>query len=280
MKLLKGKKIAEKILKNIRKSIKKSRIKPALAVILVGNDLASELYVNLKKKAAKRVGIKFSVFRFSAGAKENAIIGKIKKLNNDNKISGIIVQLPLPKKLDTQKIINLISFSKDVDGFHPENLKLFMAGKAKIFPVFPTAILEMIKASEVRLRGKSAIVAANSERFGEIMKKMMEREKIKAQYMLRKNLKGNLPKLKKADILFSALGVPGVVKGDMIKTGAIIIDGGITRRGKKVLGDVDFESVKNKASYISPVPGGVGPVTVACLLRNVWLAARTQKHKN
>ncbi len=276
MKLLLGKPIADKILKDLKDKIKKSRTRPALAVILVGNNLASKLYVNLKKKAAKKVGIGFSVFRFSAGAKENAIIEKIKRLNNDKKVSGIIVQLPLPNNLNTQRIINTINPKKDVDGFSAKGSPRFGEAGGHLKPVFPNAILELIKSSKIKLNGKKAIIIANSGKFGEIVKKMLKTESIKAQYILSKDFNKNANKIKKADIVISAVGKPKLIKGNMIKEGAIIIDGGITKKGKKVLGDVDFESVKKVASYISPVPGGVGPVTVACLLRNVYLAGKYQ----
>jgi methylenetetrahydrofolate dehydrogenase (NADP+)/methenyltetrahydrofolate cyclohydrolase len=269
MKLLKGKKIADAILKNIKAEIKKSSLQPSLAVVLVGNDQASELYVSLKQKAAKKIGIDFQLFRLSPKVKEAEIIQKIKKLNADKKISGIIVQLPLPKNLNTQKILDEINPRKDVDGFSAKKA-------ASLQPVFPQAILEMLVSFlKVPFRKESnAVVIANSEKFGKVMLNKLKEKKISGTYVLSNKLKENIKKIQKADIIISAVGKPGLITDKMVKKGAIIIDGGITKKDKKVLGDVDFYSVKNKASFLTPVPGGVGPVTIACLLRNTYLAAK------
>lgn len=266
MKLLQGKKIADKILSDLKKKISAQKNKPSLAVILVGNDRASQLYIRLKKKAAERVGIKFQLFRFSAKAKEAAIIQKIRELNNDKKISGMIVQLPLPKNFQTQKIMDAINPRKDADGFSTKKI-------ADLQPVFPQAIVEMLIASRAKLQGKKAVVVANSEKFGEIMVDTLKKKKISGIYILSSRLKKNIEKMQSADIIISAVGQPGLIKDKIIKKCAIIVDGGITKKGKKVLGDVDFYSIKNKAAFLTPVPGGVGPVTIACLLRNTYLAS-------
>jgi len=278
MKLLEGKRISEKILKNLKNRIKKEKLKPALAVILIGDDKASEIYVKLKKKAAERIGVAFKLFKFKKNANENKIISTIKELNQDKKISGMIVQLPLPRKFNTQKIINATDAGKDADGFHPQNVREFIRYRANIWPVFPHAIVRLIKSSGVKIENKKAVVLANSIRFGEVMKAALQNKGMRAQYILTKNLKNSVKDIKSADIVVSALGKPGLVVGAMIKNDAIIIDGGITKVDKKVLGDVDFESVKNKAAYIAPVPGGVGPVTIACLLENVYLASKKQSN--
>jgi methylenetetrahydrofolate dehydrogenase (NADP+) / methenyltetrahydrofolate cyclohydrolase len=270
MKLLKGRKIADAILKKIKAEIRKSSLRPSLAVILVGNDQASELYVSLKQKAAEKIGINFQLLRFSAKAKEAEIIQKIKGLNADEKTSGIIVQLPLPKNLNTQKIINAIDPRKDADGFSTKKT-------SRLQPVFPQAIMEILISSRVKLSGKKAIVITNSKIFGETMAAALKNKKIKAEYFLFKNLENNLNFIKKVEIIVSAVGKPGFINDKMIKKGVIIIDGGITKKGKKVLGDVDFDSVKNKTSFLTPVPGGVGPVTIACLLKNTFLAAKKSR---
>jgi len=276
MKLLSGKRISEKILKNLKNRIKKERLKPALAVILVGDDKASEIYVKLKGKAAKEAGIGFKLFKFKKAEKENKIIETVKKLNRDKKISGIIIQLPLPKKFKTQRIINSLDPRKDADGFHPKNVRKFVRYTGEIWPVFPHAIVRLIKSSRVKIENKKAVVLANSIRFGEVMKAALQNKGMRAQYILTKNLKNSAKDIRSADIVVSALGKPGLVAGAMIKNDAIIIDGGITKKDKKILGDVDAESVKKVASYLTPVPGGVGPVTIACLLENVYLAAKKQ----
>lgn len=281
MKILSGKKIAQNILNDLQTKINQNKLRPGLAVIFVGQDKASELYIRLKKEAAKKVGINFSLFKFSENDSESKIINKIKKLNKDKKINGIIVQLPLPKKYKTQKIINCIASDKDVDGFTPENIKLFLKGEKIMTPVFPGAITKLTISSGQRLAGKYAVVIVNSQIFGKVMVKALEKEKIKAKYILKSALTPTLSrrergiavdKIKKADILITAVGEPGSITGEIIKRGAIVIDGGITQKGKKVLGDIDFNSMKNIAGYISPVPGGVGPVTVATLLENVYHA--------
>jgi len=276
MKLLKGKKISERILKNLKYKIKKERLKPALAVILVGDDKASEIYVKLKGKAAKEAGIGFKLFKFRKTEKESKIIGKVKKLNRDKKISGIIIQLPLPKKFKTQKIINSLDPRKDADGFHPQNVRKFVEYTGEIWPVFPHAIVRLIKSSGMRIENKKAVVLANSVRFGEVMEAALGNKGMKAGYILSKNIKNRSKEIKSADIVISAVGKPGLLKGNAVKNGAIIIDGGITKKDKKVFGDVDAESVKKIAGYLTPVPGGVGPVTIACLLENVYLASKKQ----
>lgn len=289
VKLLQGQKISEKILNNLKLKINRGKIRPTLAVILVGSDKASRIYVTLKEKAAEKIGIKFSLHKFKELAAQTEIIKKIKKLNNDQKISGLIVQLPLPGKFNAQKIIDAIDPQKDADGFHPQNIKLFLKGKGEVparnasrsdtggFPVFPKAIMRILEFSQVSLKNKKALVIANSQIFGETMKAALKQENIKADYILAKDLKNSLSKIKNADILITAVGKPNLIKSEMIKKGALIVDGGITKKGKKVLGDVDFASVKNKAAYLTPVPGGVGPVTIACLLENVYLLSKNAK---
>jgi methylenetetrahydrofolate dehydrogenase (NADP+)/methenyltetrahydrofolate cyclohydrolase len=270
MKLLKGKKIADAILKKIKGEIKKASLRPTLAVILIGDDKASHLYVKLKKRAAEKIGIKFQLFKFSSKIKEKNIIQKIQELNVDKKISGMIVQLPLPKNLNTQKIIDAVNPQKDVDGFSAKN-------KANLRPVFPQAIMEILTASSPMAsfrKGTEAVVIANSEKFGEIMVDALRKKKIAGVYILSNQLEKNIKKIQKADIIISAVGQPGLITEKMLKKGAIIIDGGITKKGKKVFGDVNFKSVKNKASFLTPVPGGVGPVTIACLLKNTFLASQ------
>jgi len=273
MKLLRGKKIADDILKRIKADIRKNKIKPALAVVLIGENKASQIYVALKGKAAVKVGIGFNLHKFSKTASEEKIIQKIKELNSDQKISGIIVQVPLPKNLNTQKIINAIDPKKDVDGFSPKSISQPVFSKAilKILESVPSAELSDIRALSSR---RKAIVVANSKKFGEIMVAALRQEMVKAEYILSGNLQKNLKKIQQADIIISAVGKPNLIKGDMLKKGAIIIDGGITKIGKKVLGDVNLESVKNVASFLTPVPGGVGPVTIACLLENTYLVAK------
>jgi len=270
MQIIDGKKIAQNILSEIQMKIQKEKIQPGLGVFLIGNNEASETYVELKKNAAEKIGIKFFLERFSADATQEEIIAKIQEYNQDEKISGIIVQLPLPEKFITQEIIDAIDLRKDVDGFsaqvgHPED---------KLLPVFPMAITELIKSTGVNLENKKATILVNSKIFGEAMKKMLEENKIVADYVLIGDLENKKSILQEADIFISAVGQTGIIKAEMVKENAIVIDGGITKFENKILGDVDFETVKDKVSFISPVPGGVGPMTIACLLRNVYLAMK------
>jgi methylenetetrahydrofolate dehydrogenase (NADP+) / methenyltetrahydrofolate cyclohydrolase len=275
MKLLLGGKIANGILAKVKRQIQKNKLEPSLAVILIGENKASELYIKLKKKSAEKTGIEIRVFRFRAGEKEEKILELIEKLNKNEKISAVLVQLPLPKKFNIARIIQSVSPSKDADGFHPKNVKKFLAGKEAIGPVFPKAILKLLESAEINLKNKEVAVVANSEIFGRVMEAALEKKKIKARILS----KLNLQKLKIADVVITAIGKPKLIKGKMVKKGAIIIDGGITRQNRKVYGDVDFNSVSGKASYLSPVPGGVGPVTVACLMENVCKLALAQKKK-
>ncbi len=272
MKLIKGKKIAEEILSDIKKNIEKEKSTPGLAVILVGKDEASHIYVSLKEKSARETGIKFRRIEFPEDISEDLVLKEIEGLNSDKSIHGIIVQLPLPGNMDKNKIIGSIKPEKDADGFHPENLNNYFAGIAEIMPVFPSAILELIKSSEQELSQKKAVIICNSKDFGKTMQNMLKKEEIESEYIFCPDMDKNRDKIRSADILITACGKAGLIKGEMMKDGAIVIDGGIIKIGKKVAGDVDFESVKDRNIFLTPVPGGIGPVTIACLLRNVYFA--------
>jgi methylenetetrahydrofolate dehydrogenase (NADP+) / methenyltetrahydrofolate cyclohydrolase len=281
MKLISGKKIAEKILSDLEKKIARQKIQPGLAVILVGKNPASEIYVKLKKKSARKIGMDFFLYRFGEKNTTREVIDKIIFLNQKKNIHGIIIQLPLPKKFAVQKIINSIDPKKDADGFHPKNLKMFLENEKKIQPVFSKAIMKFVEVIEKKKKIQRAIIFSKSKIFGEVMKKNLARKKIRAEYLIfderknsletpaKKEEKLILKKLKNADLVVSAIGKKGLIKGKMLKNGAAVIDGGITKIGKKVWGDADLESMKNIAADVSPVPGGVGPVTVATLLENV-----------
>ncbi|HBO16384.1 MAG: Bifunctional protein FolD [Candidatus Moranbacteria bacterium GW2011_GWE2_35_2-] len=290
MKLIEGRKIADKILREISGGIGAERLTPGLGVVLVGNDQASKIYVNLKEKAARDVGVNFFKSEFDSDENEKNILKKIEEFNADEKVHGIIVQLPLPKKFDTQKIIESIDPKKDADGFCPKNIEKFIGGDGEIFPVFPGAIVMMIESTGVNLENKKAVVISNSDIFGEIMIEALRREGIKGEYVLAKGLKkfenkelgiknqkeNSIENLKEADIVITACGIPKIIKSEMIKDGAIVIDGGITKIDGRIVGDVDFELAKNRDIFLSPVPGGVGPVTVAMLIKNVWNLANNQ----
>lgn len=272
-KILDGRKLALGIRRNLKRKIAKSKTQPGLAAILVGNDPASETYVGLKEKASAEVGIYFEKYLFPAKTTQQSIIKKIGELNRDKKIHGILVQLPLPGKLDENKVIETIDVRKDADGFHRENVKLFLQDKSVILPGLPFGIVKLLVSAHVPLKNKHAHILAKSPIFIRPLKKMLEEKGIRVTFGR------NVPVVKEADVVISALGKPHFIKPKHIKKGAIIIDVGYNRKGKKVLGDVHPTVIK-KAGYLSPVPGGVGPMTVAMLLENTYQLSKNIKHRS
>lgn len=267
--ILDGKALAEKIKLDLAKKISRQKTKPGLAVVLVGNDPASALYVRLKEKTAQEVGINFHKYLYDHNGHNN-ISGKkllelIKFLNNDREVNGIIVQLPLPKKYQQQKIIDAIDPAKDVDGFHPKN-------QTGLVPPTIGAILELLKATREKLTDKSALIIGKSEIFLEGLKKHLRQLGINQVGLTRQLIGGT----RDYDIIIIALGRAQALKKSMVKAGAIVIDVGINKVRGKTVGDVD-EKVAEVASFLSPVPGGVGPLTVACLLKNVYLLSQKNK---
>ena len=264
--IIDGKKIAAEIRGEIKKEITELGITPGLAVILVGADPASHLYVGLKEKAAAEVGIHFEKFLFFATEPEEKIIVKIQELNARSDIHGIIVQLPLPENYDENKIIAAIDAGKDADGFHPENIKKFLSGAPEIIPPVISGILKLIESTGVELKNKKITILANSEILAKPLKKILEGNEVKI--IITPEILTT--EITDADIVISALGRAKIITADAIKPGAILIDVGTTRLDDgKTVGDIDFESTATKAGFITPVPGGVGPMTVAELLRNV-----------
>lgn len=261
MKLLLGKSIAEKIYQKIKKEVNKLKIKPGLAVIMVGKNEASSIYVKLKEQSAKKLGFYFKKFLFPAKISEKKIIKLIENLNKNKKIHGIIVQLPLPKHLKTEKIIKTILPEKDVDGFLP---------KTKFISPAHQAILKLLSFYKIKIKNKKVRILANSLIFSQPLQKILKKLKGKVKILLKPNLK----EIKKSDVLIVALGQPKFLKSKMIKKGVVIIDVGYTRVKNKAVGDVDFKNCYQKASSISPVPGGVGPLTVIYLMKNTLLAAK------
>jgi methylenetetrahydrofolate dehydrogenase (NADP+)/methenyltetrahydrofolate cyclohydrolase len=259
--LLNGKIIAEKIKKQLKKQVNQMRQKPGLAVILVGKNPASEIYVKLKEKAAAEIGIKFKKIIFPTHTAKGKIINLINRLNKNKKIQGIIVQLPLPKHLNSNEIVQKIDPKKDVDGF--------VFGSKFISPTHQ-AILRLLKATKKNLKNKKAIILAKNKIFAEPLKNLLEKKKIKTKIIYFPKFK---LKLKKIDIIIVALGKPHFLKPKMIKNNCIIIDVGYSRLKDKPVGDVDPKCFQ-KAAFFSPVPGGVGPLTVIYLLKNVVLSAQ------
>ncbi|MBI4709489.1 MAG: bifunctional 5,10-methylenetetrahydrofolate dehydrogenase/5,10-methenyltetrahydrofolate cyclohydrolase [Candidatus Portnoybacteria bacterium] len=278
MKLFDGRQAAKHILEELKKKIKKEKIQSCLAVISVGENEESKLYVKLKKEAAEKIGIKVREYVFSTQAKEEEIIATIEALNEDKEVSGILVQLPLPAMLNTEKIIGAINPAKDVDGFHKENRRLLEKGDIKFMPVLPLAILTAVKiGADDNLTNKKILALVNSDIFGATLKLVFKKEGADIEYLVRNTciVAGAEKQLKEADVLIMVCGCPNFIKGEMIKEGAILIDAGITRFSDgKVVGDFDRKSVEPKAAFLTPVPGGIGPLVVALLLRNVYLAGK------
>ena len=259
--------LREEIKKEIFEIKKKTNKSPGLSVILIGDFAPSQIYVKNKEKNSKEVGINSEVIRYPKEVKEFEILEKIEELNGNNNVSGILVQLPLPAHISKEKIINAIKPSKDVDGFHPINVGNLSSGYKAIVPCTPLGCLLLIKKAENNLTGKHAVIIGRSNLNGKPMAQLLLKEDctVSIVHSKTKDLKSEC---QKADILVAAVGVANLVKGDWVKKDAIIIDVGINKVADKIVGDVDFEEVKDKVKAITPVPGGVGPMTIACLLKN------------
>ncbi len=293
MQKISGKKIANNILFSLQKKINNLKVNPVLAIILVGDDKASHLYVKLKQETGKKIGLGFKVFSYPDSITEKFLIQKIKELNNKKEITGIIVQLPLPSKIDRDKIIQSVHPSKDADGFHPENIEKFLKGKEIIEPVFPSAIRRLINEAERKkcwkktdLFQRKALIISQSLSFFRIMKASLQKRNwknirlIKCQEWL-KNKKRFRKEMKKAHLIITACGKENLFQAnDLRKEEVMVVDGGIIKKGKKVKGDFFSFKLENNLGCYSPVPQGVGPVTVACLLKNVVELAQNQIREN
>jgi len=288
MTILDGKQTSATLKEEIKAEVSKIKSTggkiPHLAVILVGHDGASETYVASKVKACEYVGFKSSLIRYEEAVTETELLNKIQELNNDNDVDGFIVQLPLPKHIDEQKVIEAIDYRKDVDGFHPVNAGRLMLGLPAFIPATPMGILTLLERYQVPTDGKHCVVIGRSHIVGRPMSVLMSNKANpgNATVTLCHSHTPNLKKITlQADIIIAALGKPEFLKGDMVKDGVVIIDVGVTRlpsdktkSGWKLYGDVAFDEVSPKASFITPVPGGVGPMTIASLLQNTLLSAQ------
>jgi len=269
--IIDGKKEAQLLRDEIKKEIESLKSKnnkvPGLAVILIGDFAPSQIYVKNKEKNAKEVGINSDVIRYAKDVSEKEVLKKIKELNNNAAVSGILVQLPLPPQINKEKIINAINPLKDVDGFHPINVGNLSAGYNATVPCTPLGCLLLIKKIEPNLSGKHAVIIGRSNLNGKPMAQLLLKNNCTVTIVHSKT-KDLQTECLKADILVAAAGVPNLVKSDWVKKDSIVIDVGINKVGDKIIGDVEFETVKEKAKAITPVPGGVGPMTIACLLKN------------
>ena len=269
--IIDGKKIAETLRQKLKKEIIeiKSSFKsvPGLTVILIGEDPASKIYVRNKEKFSKEIGINSEVIKYPENIKEKEVLSKIIELNKNKKVSGILVQLPLPKHINKQKVIETILPEKDVDGFHPINVGNLSSGYDSKIPCTPLGCLILLKEVEKNLSGKHAVVIGRSNLNGKPMAQLLLKENctVTITHSKTKDLKSQC---NKADIIIAAVGKPKLVKGDWVKKNAIVIDVGINKTTDGIVGDVDFNEVSKVAKAITPVPGGVGPMTIACLLRN------------
>src|SRR5690554_5884025 len=291
MQLLDGKKTSEDIKKEIALIVEKIKGRgekvPHLAAIIVGNDGASLTYVASKVKACEKVGFESTLIRMPYTTSEVELLKKIEELNQDDNIDGFIVQLPLPKQIDEQKVIMAIDPSKDVDGFHPENFGKMALDMSTFIPATPFGILELLERYGVETQGKHTVVIGRSHIVGRPMSILMGRKGFpgNSTVTLTHSHTKNITQItSQADIIITALGVPNYLKAEMVKDDVVVIDVGITRvpdetnpKGYVIKGDVDFDNVSKKASYITPVPGGVGPMTIAMLMKNTLLARERRR---
>lgn len=294
MTILDGKKLSNEIKEEIAQEVieikNQGHRAPHLAAVLVGNDGASLTYVGSKVKSCEKAGFKSTLIHLPEDTTQEVLLEKIAALNADDGLDGFIVQLPLPKHIDEQTVLEAVSSKKDVDGFHPENFGRMALGMESFIPATPYGIMEMLKRYNIETSGKHAVVIGRSNIVGRPISILLSNKgkpgdcTVTLTHSRTKNLKEIT---QSADIIVSALGVPNFVTADMVKEGVVIIDVGITRvknenapRGYVITGDVNFEEVSKKASYITPVPGGVGPMTIAMLLKNTLLARQRNINKN
>jgi methylenetetrahydrofolate dehydrogenase (NADP+)/methenyltetrahydrofolate cyclohydrolase len=276
--IIDGKKVAEHLRKEVAEAVtklkKETGIVPGLAAVLVGNNPASQIYVRNKRKACEEAGIYSEEYRLPEETNENDLLSLIKKLNQDNKIHGILVQLPLPRKINETKILRAISPLKDIDGFHPENMGLLVEGNPRFIPCTPYGVIKLLDYYGIEIQGKEAVVVGRSNIVGKPVSLLLLHRHATVTICHSRTIK--LEEVtSRADILVAAIGRAKFIKENMVKVGAVVIDVGINRLPDgKLVGDVDFEKVHEKAAFITPVPGGVGPMTIAMLLWNTFSSAQ------
>jgi len=281
-KIIDGKTISEQIKEELTREIaelKKQGIVPGLAVVIVGEDPASKVYVGQKEKACNALGIYSEKHTLSEDTSQEELLEMVRRLNNDNKINGILVQMPLPGHLDEKEVINIISPEKDVDGYHPQSVGKLVVGEDTFLSCTPQGVHELLIRSDIEVNGKDAVVVGRSGVVGKPMAMILVQKAEGANATVticHTGTKDIAAHTRRADILVVAAGRPKMITADMVKEGAVVIDVGIHRTDQGLVGDVDFDAVKEKASAITPVPGGVGPMTVAMLMKNTVKAAKQQ----
>ncbi|MBU1201988.1 MAG: bifunctional methylenetetrahydrofolate dehydrogenase/methenyltetrahydrofolate cyclohydrolase FolD [Nanoarchaeota archaeon] len=274
--IIDGRKVAGELREKIKKEVLMLDSKPGLAVILIGNNPASQIYVNLKTKMCKEVGINSYKYELDKDTSQEQLLELIDKLNHDNNINGILVQLPLPKQISQNKIVETVLPKKDVDGFHPVNQGKLLLNEQGLQACTPRGTMKLLKYYNIDLVGKDVVVIGRSVIVGKPVAQMLTNENatVTICHSKTRDLKSHTLK---ADIIVSAVGKKNLVTADMVKEGVVVVDVGMIRDGDRLCGDVDFENVKEKCSFITPVPGGVGPMTIACLLENTLAAYKMQR---
>jgi len=274
--IIDGKKIAAQVESEVRERLAKLPFKPGLVAVRVGNDPASEIYVRNKARKAKELGLEGKELVFDASLPEAELLARTAQLNSDDNVDGILVQLPLPKQIDPKKVIDAVDPAKDVDGFHPINVGLLHLGRPLLVPATPAGIMRLIASTGVDIAGARAVVIGRSDIVGKPVAALLLREN--ATVTICHSRTRDLPSVvREADIVVAAIGKPRFVTAEMIKRGAIVIDVGINRVDGKLAGDVDFDRAREVASWITPVPGGVGPMTIAMLMKNTVIAAQRRR---
>lgn len=275
--ILDGKKVSNQIYTELKNKIDNEKIKAKLAVIHIGDDEPSKIYIRSKNKVCKQLGIDFVEYKFESSITENELISLITKLNKDSSISGILLQNPLPSTIDAKNVFNIINPKKDVDGFNPINIGKLVIGDPLFIPCTPNGIIKLLEYYNINIEGKKVVILGRSNIVGKPLVQCLlnKNATITICHSKTQNLKSET---KQADILISAVGKPKFIKQDWIKKDTIIIDVGINRDSNgEICGDIDFDNVKEKASYITPVPGGIGPMTIAMLMQNTIIAATINK---
>lgn len=277
-KLLEGKPVAEKIKEELKKQISAMPKPPVLASILVGDNAGAQSYVKSQKKAAEGLGIVYQLHSLGNETDEKSLIDFVNKLNADNSVNGIIIQMPLPAAIDYKNISRHISPEKDIEGMNPQNFGKIVFGQAQILPCTAAAVMELLKESGVDLYGKEVVVVGHSEIVGKpVTLLLLDKFATVTVCHIGTSKAGKLEEhVKKAEVLIVAVGRAGLIKGEWVKEGAIVIDVGINRVAERIVGDVEFEAAEKRASFITPVPGGVGPLTVTMLMRNLVEATKVQ----
>ena len=277
-KIIDGKRMADAILGEVEREVSSLHLKPCLAIVLVGDDPASQVYTKKKHDACARVGIESRNIALPKSAKQAQVISEIRKLNSDREVDAILVQLPLPDGIDEHAVLSSVALDKDVDGFHQENFGKLALGSGALAPCTPKGVMHLLRESGVKVEGKNAVVIGRSRIVGKPLALLLLNAGATVT-VCHSRTKDLAMHTKNADIICSAVGKPRLIRADMVKEGAVVIDIGTSKENEKLTGDVDFEAVKQKASLLTPVPGGVGPMTIAMLVENTLLCHGNRKGK-